>query len=89
MSDIENDDFEDLEPTYDSGAADSDDEGAAAKQAADSEAQSLAIKNKIREQLQSDIEAFLQRGGQVQTIANDVRADPPRKPDMQYGSNPI
>ncbi|WLQ12257.1 hypothetical protein O5O45_21260 [Hahella aquimaris] len=89
MSDIDTDDFEDLEPAYDSGAADSDDEGAAVKQAANSESQSLAIKNKIREQLQSDIEAFLQRGGQVQTIANDVRADPPRKPDMQYGSNPI
>jgi hypothetical protein len=46
------------------------------------------IKEKIRVQLQDDIAAYLQRGGIVKQIDQDVRADPPRKPDSTYGSNP-
>lgn len=51
--------------------------------------ESPTIKQKIRGQLQDDIEAFLQKGGKVQMIERDVRADPPRKPNAQYGSSPI
>ena len=47
------------------------------------------VKDKIRVQLQDDIEAFLQRGGKVQMIEQDVRADPPKKPTSAYGSSPI
>lgn len=46
-------------------------------------------KDKIRSQLQDDIAAFLQNGGKVQLIDQDVRADPPKKPSSAYGSNPI
>lgn len=70
---------------------DDDDEQHEAVSAASSEPEvvSAAHKNRIREQLQSDIEAFLARGGLVQQVADNVRADPPRKPDSQYGANPI
>lgn len=48
-----------------------------------------ALRNSVRQQLSSDVEAFLQRGGQVQQIDDNVRADPPKKPTMNYGSAPI
>lgn len=50
---------------------------------------SAAEKERVRSQLQADIEAFLAQGGQVKQVADNVRADPPRKPDNQYGSSPI
>ena len=46
-------------------------------------------RNGVRDQLSSDVEAFLQNGGRVQQIADNVRADPPKKPNMTYGSAPI
>ncbi len=48
-----------------------------------------AQRQEIRCQLQSDVEAFLSQGGQVQQIEDNVRADPPRKPTINYGSSPI
>ncbi|WP_033417039.1 hypothetical protein [Hahella ganghwensis] len=53
------------------------------------QAESQSMKKAVRDQLQSDIEAFLQQGGVVQSIEDNVRADPPRKPDLQYGSGSI
>lgn len=46
-------------------------------------------RNSVRGQLASDIEAFLSGGGRVTEVADNVRADPPRKPSMNYGSMPI
>ncbi|MCP5209551.1 MAG: hypothetical protein H6998_01340 [Hahellaceae bacterium] len=46
-------------------------------------------RREIRNQLCSDVEAFLLRGGHVQVIDDNVRADPPRKPTINYGSSPI
>lgn len=43
----------------------------------------------VRQQLSSDIEEFLKKGGSVQRVENNVRADPPKKPSMNYGSAPI
>jgi len=48
-----------------------------------------AAKEKIRSQLNDDIAAYLQKGGKVQVIEQDVRADPPKKPNSEYGSGPI
>lgn len=48
-----------------------------------------AIRNGVRDQLSSDVEAFLKQGGKVQQIDDNVRADPPKKPSMNYGSAPI
>lgn len=57
---------------------------------ADSAAQLTEKQRKeIRDSLDRDIEAFLSRGGQVQQIADNVRADPPRKPNINYGAAPI
>ncbi len=47
---------------------------------------SVYNRHKIRVQLQSEVEAFLARGGAIQQIDNNVTADPPQKPSNQYGS---
>lgn len=47
------------------------------------------VRENVRQQLSSDIEAFLSKGGNVQCVDNNVRADPPKKPSMNYGSAPI
>ena len=49
---------------------------------------SLAARNKVRESMQAEIEAFLARGGKIQTIDDNVMADPPRKPDFQLWQPP-
>ena len=55
----------------------------------ESEVGSMANRTRIRDQLNADIEAFLQQGGAIVRVENDVRADPPKKPDANYGSLPI
>lgn len=47
------------------------------------------VRENIRQKLSDDIENFLKNGGNVQRVENDVRADPPKKPSMNYGSTPI
>jgi len=47
------------------------------------------IRNTVRHQLTSDVAEFLSRGGNVSKIEDNVRADPPKKPSMSYGSAPI
>jgi SutA-like transcriptional regulator len=42
-----------------------------------------------REQLAADVEKFLQTGGQVAEIPKGERADPPRKPENNYGRGSI
>ncbi len=53
------------------------------------EALSIEERAEVRSQLLSDVELFLNGGGEVTKIDNNVRADPPRKPSMSYGSTPI
>lgn len=55
----------------------------------DLEALSLEERAEVRSQLLSDVDVFLSGGGEVTQIDNNVRADPPRKPSMSYGSAPI
>lgn len=50
---------------------------------------SLAARNKMRETMQSEIEAFLAKGGKIQQIDDNVMAEPPKKPTSNYGSQPI
>tara|TARA_R110002167_G_scaffold137107_2_gene323966 strand:+ start:132 stop:329 length:198 start_codon:yes stop_codon:yes gene_type:complete len=47
------------------------------------------VRENVRQQLSNDIENFLKNGGNVQRVENNVRADPPKKPSMNYGSTPI
>ncbi|MDF1764705.1 MAG: hypothetical protein P1U57_15000, partial [Oleibacter sp.] len=50
---------------------------------------SAAEKEKLRQAMMADVEAFLSRGGRIQTIEDDVLGDPPRRPQTSYGSRPI
>ena len=49
----------------------------------------VEARRQVREQLETDIEAFLRKGGQIVEIADDVRADPPKKPESKYGTRSI
>lgn len=49
----------------------------------------VASRQKLREEMASEIEAFLAGGGKIAQIEPNVTADPPRKPDSDYGSRPI
>ena len=53
------------------------------------EARSVTSRCRIREQLSSDIEAFLARGGHIDLVDPRMMADPPRRPGGNYGSRPI
>lgn len=50
---------------------------------------SLLAKDEERRKIQSDVDAFLAAGGQIQSIDKNVVGDPPRKPESSYGSQPI
>ena len=49
----------------------------------------LSSRNAERQKLQEDMERFLNGGGQIKQIDRNVRMDPPRKPESNYGSRPI
>lgn len=53
------------------------------------EERTVASRQKLREEMAADVEAFLARGGKIAQIEPNVTADPPRKPDSDYGSRPI
>lgn len=57
--------------------------------AGDETAQSMASRERLRKQMEADVERFLSQGGKVQVIADNVMGDPPRKPQSNYGSRPI
>lgn len=46
-------------------------------------------RSKVRDELTADVEAFLKAGGKIQAVDPEVRADPPRKPQSNYGSRSI
>ncbi|WP_028671132.1 hypothetical protein [Saccharospirillum impatiens] len=49
----------------------------------------LADREALRSKMASEVEAFLEAGGKVEKVERGKRADPPRKPESQYGSRPI
>lgn len=49
----------------------------------------ISRREQIRQQLQSDVEAFLASGGKISEVAPNVVADPPKKPQSNYGGQPI
>lgn len=53
------------------------------------ETRSVTSRVRLRSQLGSDIERFLAQGGAINKIAADVTADPPKKPESNYGSRAI
>lgn len=50
---------------------------------------SIASRQRLRDELQDQIAAFLARGGQINEIPPNVTADPPKKPAPDYGGRPI
>lgn len=50
---------------------------------------SLDVRNRVRDQLESDIAAFLAEGGSIEQVDDNVRADPPRRPETRYGRRAI
>jgi hypothetical protein len=53
------------------------------------ETRTVATRERIRDKMSADIEAFLNGGGRINAIEPNVMADPPRKPKSEYGSQPI
>jgi hypothetical protein len=82
-------DAEDVDEPIDSDEASY--AGAAAK-ATESEALedfSIASRQKIRDEIEDQIAAFLARGGKINEVPPNVTADPPKKPTPDYGGRPI
>ncbi|MBX2857052.1 MAG: hypothetical protein KTR17_00190 [Cellvibrionaceae bacterium] len=49
----------------------------------------LASKEAERRRLQEEVEAFLKKGGRIEEVAPNVVADPPKRPESNYGGQPI
>lgn len=43
----------------------------------------------LRTELDRQVQDFLKNGGEIQDIEPNVMADPPKKPQNNYGSRPI
>ncbi len=64
--------------------------GPAPKNAEDvPEERTVSSRQGLRDEMSRQIEDFLARGGQIKEIDPNVTADPPRKPESEYGSRPI
>ncbi len=66
--------------------------GGAASKVSESEALedfSIASRQKVRDEIEDQIAAFLARGGKINEVAPNVTADPPKKPTPDYGGRPI
>jgi voltage-gated potassium channel Kch len=67
--------------------------GIAASEAAaivrEAEERTVASRQALREDLERQVAEFLARGGRIQQVDPNVTADPPRKPESDYGSRPI
>jgi hypothetical protein len=50
---------------------------------------SIASRQKVRDELDSQIAEFLARGGKINEVPANVTADPPKKPTSDYGGRPI
>ena len=50
---------------------------------------SIVSRQKIRDELEEQMAAFLARGGKIAEVPANVTADPPKKPSPDYGGRPI
>lgn len=90
---IEDDDveepLEDEDDGNDADAGDGEELASSAKAAEVIEDFSIASRQRLRDELDSQVAAFLARGGQINEIPPNVTADPPKKPSPDYGGRPI
>lgn len=49
----------------------------------------VGARESLRQQIQSDVEAYLASGGRISEVPANVVSDPPRKPQTSYGGQPI
>lgn len=50
---------------------------------------SIASRQRIRDEIDDQVAAFLARGGKINEVPPNVTADPPKKPSPDYGGRPI
>lgn len=50
---------------------------------------SVTAKEAERERIRLEIEAFLSQGGKIVEVSSNVMNDPPRRPQANYGGQPI
>lgn len=55
----------------------------------DPEERTVTSRQGLRDEMSRQIEEFLARGGKIAEIDPNVTADPPKKPQSDYGSRPI
>lgn len=55
----------------------------------DPEARTVSSRQRLRDKMESEIDRFLSSGGKITVVAPNVTADPPRKPESNYGGRPI
>ena len=46
-------------------------------------------RKRLRAMMEEQVEEFLAKGGKIQKIPSNVVADPPKKPESNYGNRPI
>jgi hypothetical protein len=49
----------------------------------------IAERERQRSEVANEVEAFLAQGGGITAVEDNFRADPPKKPESNYGSRPI
>ena len=92
---LEGDDADDAtEAVAEADAVDADEEVVAApagraRKVEPEEVHSSAARAALRNTIAADVEAFLARGGSIKQVADDHRADPPKKPESNYGRGSI
>ena len=53
------------------------------------EARTIKSRERLRDKMNDDVEAFLASGGQINQVDPHVTATPPQKPETNYGNRPI
>ena len=56
---------------------------------ASTDVHSIEVKEPVRSQLAEDVERFLKQGGNIEEVPVDFRADPPKRPENNYGRGSI
>ena len=46
-------------------------------------------RKRLRELMSAQIEEYLAKGGKIEEVPSNVTADPPKKPESNYGNRPI
>ncbi|WP_086934115.1 hypothetical protein [Agarilytica rhodophyticola] len=50
---------------------------------------SVSVKDAERQRIQAQIEEFLNKGGQITQVGSSTMSDPPKRPESNYGGQPI